>query len=233
MTIDAYSKAIGILYATGEIIWGEEEMTDTARRLQREALQLLEQGKPPAAPVTQPQVSWVPLSDSHHCCTTQIPEQGCTTTISSTAAEPEPEDAPVSFTDSLLREPEPEEDNEPEPAPSKAPRGGIRPPWEPGIDSFIRIAGSAKEAVASIPDGFPKSENAVQQRWYDLRQKGRLLIKSKLVRYTGNHLMIPKTLGKIISYTEDKTQANVSFADGDLATYQVPISDLENEGETP
>ena len=233
MTIDAYSKAIGILYATGEIIWGEEEMTDTARRLQREALQLLEQGKPPAAPVTLPQVSWVPLSDSRHCCTTQIPKQGYTTTISSTAAAPEPEDAPVSFTDALLREPEPEEDNEPETAPSKAPRGGIRPPWEPGIDSFIRIAGSAKEAVASIPDGFPKSENAVQQRWYDLRQKGRLLIKSKLVRYTGDRLMIPKTPGKIISYTEDKTQANVSFADGDLATYQVPISDLENEGETP
>lgn len=225
MTIDAYSKAIGILYATGEIIWGEEEMTDTARRLQREALQLLEQGKPPAAPVTQPQVSFVPVSDSRHCCTTQIPKQGCTTTISSTAAEPEPEDAPVSFTDSLLREPEQKS--------SPAPRGGIRPPWEPGIDSFIRIAGSAKEAVASIPDGFPKSENAVQQRWYDLRQKGRLLIKSKLVRYTGDRLMIPKTLGKIISYTEDKTQANVSFADGDLATYQVPISDLENEGETP
>lgn len=83
MKIDNYSKAIGILYATGEILWGEEEMTDSARRLQREALQLLEHAEEPktqtiTAPVARPDgknIDILPLSETYpkisfDCCST-------------------------------------------------------------------------------------------------------------------------------------------------------------------
>lgn len=98
--------------------------------------------------------------------------------------------------------------------------------WEIEEDEVIITCTSPIQAINRFRDVFPgrRNENAVKQRYYTLKREGKLIAVGTHVRIVSGGVFSGQT-GKIASFTDAKTSANVKLANG--ITVQTGLFEVE------